>query len=254
MAKPQKIECDYKKGAILGEGTYGKVYEYCIEVDLCHYVIKEQPYRKTIFDEEMQVMKTTNKVHKKYPTLAPQIYKVMKCDNKIITIMDKVEGVTVSSLLKNKKFDINKIKNLINSIKKIHSCNEFHGDINPNNIMYNEKTDTFTFIDFTIWNGYIQSYDFVTILYYLNSYMSYDATATIALFLDFIDELKNDNEIIQNIKIVYNVSYNTRLKLLNKEYKNLNKKPDEEYYKKITKIISSTLKILGPYIRLEIYK
>lgn len=160
------ITCDkidsLRTGTLLGKGREGEVYCYLNE---CEYVVKIQEYLKDSLETLQKEKRKTNKAHE--AGLAPKIYKVIPCRKQktIITVMDKVQGKNLLWWIINKKLTEQDIEKFFKEVDNLHKLGLFHGDLNPQNIMYDGKN--FMFIDFNIIKNYKPEYDFATLFYYI---------------------------------------------------------------------------------------
>jgi len=165
-------------------GGYGDVYKHCIfskqGIKYCEYVVKIEKCDEDKYRELVVAKNTNNRAYEM--GLAPKIYKLIQCEAlrttpKCLTLMDLVEGETLSSQIVNDDLSIYHIDDLFRAIKKLHSGSslqytQYHGDLNPANIIYDEGTKKYVFIDFTYRDDYEPIYDYATFLFYLNFYYS----------------------------------------------------------------------------------
>lgn len=175
-----------KKSRTVGTGKFGSVYEWCIIPNKCDYVVKisrernpdrfDDPKNRTEFVKLVQMERmiercVTNVLHKH--NLAPKVYAMRYCPSEkvFLTIMDKISGDTLSTLLGKKLFQSEDLKKLIKVLRKLHMSGIYHGDLNPSNVFYDGKS--FKFIDITYAEtGYKHYYDYLSLVYYISRYIN----------------------------------------------------------------------------------
>jgi len=184
-----------RRSKLLGRGTEGSVYIHCI-LNNCNYVVKvqydaEDPDEPPLYDVLRKEMKKTNIAHN--AGLAPKIYKVLKCDKNILTLMDLVKGQTLAkeySTLKGVTVD-----RLIHAIGRLHDLGIYHSDLNPQNIIVDNNK--ITFIDFGIRNKkYLKQYDFASLLYYMPSYAIQNDNITEFIYVRVVQVLRGYNDTV----------------------------------------------------------
>jgi len=194
------VACDelpaIEKSKLLGKGGEGSVYLHCI-LNKCDYAVKVQhddkdPHGPPLYDILRKEMEITNIAHK--AGLAPKIYKVLKCDDKILTLMDLVKGRTLRDAYPTLKSTT--VDRLIDAIGRLHQIGIYHSDISPMNIFIDDK-DNITFIDFGIRNKkYLMQYDFASLLYYMPSYEKLNINITAYIYSEIIRILREYNDAV----------------------------------------------------------
>jgi tRNA A-37 threonylcarbamoyl transferase component Bud32 len=128
----------------IGKGAFGVLYETC-EKSECTYVAKV--IDKTSFFEKESYNQMIAAGH----GLAPTIHEIWNCKNKVMLIMDRINGITLQGFLEEVKIDDSIksriIKKVLEAIKSLHSIGIMHGDLHSQNIMV-MKDESIIFIDF----------------------------------------------------------------------------------------------------------
>ncbi len=153
------ISCDnfknfYEKymSNILGEGIYGKVYEYCIpknaknngsEFD-CDYALKIiNNASEKEFKNELQISKIAGDNR-----IGPKIYKGILCNNTVMIFMDKLEGIEFSKYIdETLPVNLNEVKKvtekIFKKIKDLHKLGYAHLDTHGGNIWVNKDKSVY---------------------------------------------------------------------------------------------------------------
>lgn len=96
----------------------------------------------------------TKKLHDTLPDMIISIKEIIKVQNTYGLILEDFGAASLGSYLNNRSFSIEKFLELAIQITKIlghiHNENLIHKDINPSNILWNEKTNQMKIIDFGI--------------------------------------------------------------------------------------------------------
>ena len=148
-------QCDllkkYKIGTFLGKGQYGVVREVIENETQIHYAIKiiEKQHsvsskNKAKSEEENKKMEETilrecSTMEKVNHENAVRFKEMFNIKDYIFIIMELIEGVSLTSIIKNKELTeeqrLDLIKQLINLVNHLHSLNVVHRDLKPDNIM-----------------------------------------------------------------------------------------------------------------------
>lgn len=192
-----------QKKRILGKGTEGAVYEWCVTVDDCPYVVKIQKVNKERWDDvKTDLIDEITKTNK-YSTLdiAPKVYAFKECksDGVFMMLMDKVEGQTIAKLMMKDKLTPPIFKKIIDTVRIVHAQGDYHSDLNPANVFYSDGT--IILIDFGMrYKKYKMWYDFIGMLYYFAHYYENSRNPNkLKLYKSFVD-------IIVKIVKTYNYS------------------------------------------------
>lgn len=182
-----------KKRILVGRGSEGDVYEWCINKTNCNYVVKIQHVignplsRKKELEKQQEDMDLLNK-----HLLSPKIRAIRYClqERVFLILMDKVKGNTLMYYLKKGDIGTHEIREFVNSVKRIHELGLYHGDLNPSNVFYNHKTGKFTFIDLREYNDYYYPYyDFFTFMYFMSDSL-HNSDKNLEVFVEYMKFVK----------------------------------------------------------------
>lgn len=202
-----------KKRTMIGKGTEGDVYEWCVDNENCNYVVKIEKlvysteiYRKRELEKQQEDMDVLN-----MRGLSPKMRAIRYCsDEKVFLIlMDKIRENTLSYYLNKKLISNEMMKSFIDNIIKVHKLGLYHGDLNPTNVFYNEKSGKFIFIDMRYHGkSYKSYYDYLTFMYFMKEYLE-NSDNNLMVFAEYLKLAKNviNNEMLeQGIKSDYCVN------------------------------------------------
>ncbi len=137
---------------ILGTGTYGKVYEYCIPKNAknirsefnCDYALKIiNNVSEKEFKDELQISKIAGDNR-----IGPKIYKGILCNKTGMIFMEKLEGIEflkyIQKALPNNLNEVKKVtENIFKKIKDLHKLGYVHLDTHGGNIWVNKDKSVY---------------------------------------------------------------------------------------------------------------
>lgn len=139
---------DYSLERIIGRGAEGIVYYGVHKSSQIHVAIKQVKKYVGIKNiiQETQIQASIN--HKN----VPKIFNVLQDNDYIYIIQEYVCGIELFDILAERKLNDKECRNIIhqllNILEHIHSLGIVHGDIKPENILYNQKQNKIYLIDF----------------------------------------------------------------------------------------------------------
>lgn len=119
----------------LSETAVNKIFLYKHKNSGKSLCLIESNYRN---DDVFRILKSANT-----KGVLPQIYEVASEDDKVIILEEYIEGVTLSSVIANRKISQNEIKKCIldicDALNILHTNNIIHRDIKPENIIIKDN-------------------------------------------------------------------------------------------------------------------
>jgi predicted Ser/Thr protein kinase len=132
------VEKNYIIGNVLGKGSFGTVYEGEDKTTGAKVAIKIQKAKEKYILMELDILERISKDCHEYFLCIYDVIKEKDGDIQII-IMELVDGVDMTAVIKDKEFtnsERDRIMNLLEiSIEKLHDLGVAHKDIKPDNIM-----------------------------------------------------------------------------------------------------------------------
>lgn len=166
-AKCDKVLKQAKRGKFLGKGAFGEVRDagpYVIKTEKCRSGFRKRA--KDFLPNIKHYYMALGRVIR--AGMAPKVLNAYTCGETCVTVMQKVNPVTVGQALGLKNLDLEKKKEVLaivyKQIAKMHKLLNVpygHGDLHTNNIMMNYRGKKLypVFIDFALERKLNRSYD-----------------------------------------------------------------------------------------------
>lgn len=158
------------KHELISTGNFSKVYK--INNQILKIETEDNRSNIKIKDQFMLNLIQEDKNNKAAKlNLAPHIHKTELINERVYTLMDHVPGKTFVEFIKESSDDDiwKMLIRVFSSLYNLHKNVGYHGDLNPKNIIIEEKTGNIKFIDFTKRFNYNTLYDYIQFFYYFGA-------------------------------------------------------------------------------------